>query len=177
MSYEGYVLLISHYKGIDSKYKRDKRERLIGLKTCKMCNIEKPEEQFYKHKQSNLRRVYCKDCYGIKYPGYEIGEYRKIRDSDPEKIAHMRAVQRKYKTNNARLSREYRARNKLKTRARNKTHSLIRAGKLIKKMICECCGTKENIQIHHHDYSDALNISWFCSDCHADWHAEHEDNG
>ena len=56
----------------------------------------------------------------------------------------------------------------LKRRTREATARRIKAGLLIKQP-CEVCGEHNNIQAHHDDYNDAMNVRWLCS-CH---HAEH----
>lgn len=59
----------------------------------------------------------------------------------------------------------------LKRRVREATARRIKVGLLIKQP-CEICGTNNNIQAHHDDYNDPMNVRWLCS-----WHhAEHHKN-
>ncbi len=59
----------------------------------------------------------------------------------------------------------------LKRRTREATARRIKVGLLIKQP-CEVCGTNNNVQAHHDDYNDPMNIRWLCS-----WHhAEHHKN-
>lgn len=44
-----------------------------------------------------------------------------------------------------------------------------RRGKLIPQP-CEKCGTTEEIQMHHEDYSKPLDVKWLCVPCHMDEH-------
>jgi ribosomal protein S27AE len=44
-----------------------------------------------------------------------------------------------------------------------------RAGKLIPQP-CEKCGTSEDLQMHHEDYSKPLDVRWLCAECHQDEH-------
>lgn len=57
----------------------------------------------------------------------------------------------------------------LKRRTREATTRRIKAGILIKGN-CEVCGTNKNIQAHHDDYNDPMNIRWLCSLHHAEHH-------
>ncbi len=56
-----------------------------------------------------------------------------------------------------------------KTRARRKLQDAVRLG-WIQRPLCEGCGTNENVQGHHADYSKPLVVDWLCGICHA---AEH----
>jgi len=53
--------------------------------------------------------------------------------------------------------------------ARKLSHNAIRSGKLIKEP-CEICGTAENIQSHHEDYSKPLDVKWLCRKHHRELH-------
>jgi hypothetical protein len=47
----------------------------------------------------------------------------------------------------------------------------LRDGKLVKGP-CARCGTKNNIQSHHEDYSRKLDVTWLCISCHGIRHQE-----
>jgi DNA-directed RNA polymerase subunit M/transcription elongation factor TFIIS len=47
-------------------------------------------------------------------------------------------------------------------------HKLFNWG--LKKGPCEVCSATEDIQAHHPDYTDPLNIVWLCKRCHAYLH-------
>ena len=55
-----------------------------------------------------------------------------------------------------------------KVGARTKANNALRDGKLTKHP-CEQCGN-ENSQMHHEDYSYALNVQWLCFSCHTRLH-------
>lgn len=55
-----------------------------------------------------------------------------------------------------------------RNRTRMKTRKLIEGG-LIVKTPCEVCGEK-NTQVHHYDYLDPINVSFFCVKHHREWH-------
>lgn len=54
-----------------------------------------------------------------------------------------------------------------RVKARQTVRSAVRSGKLIKQP-CEVCGTTENIQSHHEDYSKPLEVKWLCRKHHKD---------
>lgn len=48
---------------------------------------------------------------------------------------------------------------------RNATNKAIIKGHLTRGL-CEICGTSENIEAHHEDYSDPYNVKWLCNNHH-----------
>jgi len=133
---------------------------------CRDCGVEKEFSEFNKHIADgplevwNLRR--CKDCSHKDY----LRRY-----SDPDKRATQQQASRNWKANNldrhAELAKEYRAKNKEKTKAHNRLNYAIKIGK-IKRLPCEVCGTTERVHGHHVSYEpkDWLNVNWLCKDCH-----------
>lgn len=57
----------------------------------------------------------------------------------------------------------------LKRRTREATHRRISVGLLV-KLPCEVCGINNNVQAHHDDYNDPMNVRWLCSFHHAEHH-------
>lgn len=55
-----------------------------------------------------------------------------------------------------------------KVRVRSKTRSAIRLGQ-ISKGTCEVCGSK-NVEAHHDDYAQPLNVRWLCRIHHREHH-------
>lgn len=83
----------------------------------------------------------------------------------PSENSH-NAYQRKHRRRHGELSDEQ------KMRANCRSHANIakRRGQLIQKP-CEKCGEK-NSQMHHEDYSNHLEVNWFCRSCHLALHQE-----
>lgn len=78
---------------------------------------------------------------------------------------------------NAAYMREYRAQHgqtapsqKLKDAARNKARVYLRLG-YFSRQPCERCGS-DKAQMHHEDYSKALDVNWLCRPCHMQRHKE-----
>lgn len=59
-----------------------------------------------------------------------------------------------------------------RARAYCKLQYAKRRGEIIKSNNCEECGTDENIQGHHKDYSLPYNVNWLCAKCHAKLHRQ-----
>ena len=57
--------------------------------------------------------------------------------------------------------------------ARVELGNATRQGKITKSGKCSVCGSAEEIQGHHEDYSKPLDVVWLCRDCHAKAHAVH----
>ena len=57
----------------------------------------------------------------------------------------------------------------LETSVRDQTYFKIRSGKIVKQP-CEVCGTLENVEAHHDDYSKPDDIRWLCRDHHRELH-------
>lgn len=68
-------------------------------------------------------------------------------------------------------SKEYRVKNRHKTRAKSAVANRIRAGKLGRPKLCSICN-KGNCRIvgHHDDYDKPYQIKWVCDSCHKKIH-------
>lgn len=68
----------------------------------------------------------------------------------------------------------WRLRRAKKLAVRKKVHAAVRSGKLIKPDACERCGIvkekSEQIQAHHPDYNEPLEVCWLCPKCHGGEH-------
>ena len=58
---------------------------------------------------------------------------------------------------------------RLKANCRTHTKVLIKRGKLIPQN-CEVCGSDEDVQAHHEDYSKPKLVKWLCRSHHIDLH-------
>lgn len=135
------------------------------MKTCFKCGVEKPLDEFYKHKEmadGHLNK--CKECTRA--------------DSMRHRIDNLDAV-REYDRRRGRLS-ERIALNIQTTKAMRQkpgygyAHSAvsyaIRTGRIVKKP-CQMCGTEMGIHAHHDDYSKPLDVMWLCTVHHKARHA------
>lgn len=58
-------------------------------------------------------------------------------------------------------------------------HSIVKmalnSGLIKRHVICQTCGAQDReLEAHHHDYSEPLNISWLCIKCHSKWHSDYK---
>jgi len=123
-----------------------KESRRIGRNPICKCGIEK----------ENLNEAYCSKCsHEKKRLLYQS------RKNDPKFIEERRAKSIKRLNDNFQ--------NRLKKNCREATHRRIKSGLLIKGN-CEVCKSSENIQAHHPDYTDPMNVRWLCYLHHAKHH-------
>ena len=61
--------------------------------------------------------------------------------------------------------------NRYKRKAHKIVEYALMRGDLIREP-CERCGTTDNVQAHHDDYSRPLDIMWLCPSHHGDRHSE-----
>jgi hypothetical protein len=139
------------------------------MKTCLTCGLKKEPSEFYKHPKTKDRLCSsCKSCNSA---------YSKKRNlsPSPEKISYdrkrweIRKNSEKYRLQKKIREAEYRARSKPKIKCRTIVIQALKIG-LIRKLPCEICGSSENIQAHHDDYSKPLQIRWFCAFHHRQLH-------
>ncbi len=119
----------------------------METKTCTKCSRELPLSEFSKYKRRNETHYsQCRDC---------KAEYRR-NNKDKLLLAQ-------YERNSNPTSED-----KQKRKAWNALYYAIRKGKMRKPCICEICGSAENTQGHHSDYSRPLDVIWVCQKCHAE---------
>lgn len=141
--------------------------KLVCMKICSCCNLEKQIFDFQVRKASkDGRTASCKSCLKIRDKNRENDERRKQRleyqKTEAGKLAHKKAMD------------SYKLRYPMKYAAHIITRNYIRDGKLFPKSICECCGSTEKIEGHHDDYTKPLDIKWLCEKCHKKWHKENK---
>ena len=158
------------------------------MKTCTKCGIEKPLDEFYKHKgRKDGHASRCKDCckeyehspQGLarrkKWYYSEKGQTTEkiYRQNQDPKIS--RAYTQKYrntkhgKKRSEEYTEKYRTENSEKYRAGVAVMHAVQSGKLVKPSACEQCG-KEHYYIngHHTSYEKKhwLDVIWLCPSCH-----------
>ena len=63
----------------------------------------------------------------------------------------------------------------IKAKARHAVGHAIRDGKIIKQP-CSVCGTLKNIQAHHPDYNEPLEVVWLCRKHHMELHSKYKED-
>lgn len=137
-----------------------------NLKTCFKCGAEKERSEFYRHAQMGDGLLgKCKDCTKIDVRNHrkdnaeEVREYDRTRARSPKRLAERRSRNVAYTIENP----EKRA-------AHNALGNAVRSGRVVKRP-CAFCGSGENLEAHHHDYSKPLDVTWLCAGCHRRFHA------
>ena len=137
----------------------------IAEKVCFKCGEKKPLTEFYKHSAMADGHVNkCKTC-----------NKKDVSKNYRDNIDHYKEYDKERNSNRTETltitSREHRHRNPEKYKARTALNNALRDGKIIKTP-CIKCGSEENIQGHHEDYSKPLEVEWLCFTCHRKDHGQ-----
>lgn len=148
---------------------------MIATKQCRMCGAVKTIEDFYLAANGRID-IRCIECAKSasrrnrdRNKDYYL-QYDRARANDTQRVSarkeyalseHGRAVLRENK-------KKWALKNKGKRDAHVSVGNAIRDGRLVRKE-CEICGNKD-VDAHHDDYSQPLNVRWFCRSCHANHH-------
>jgi ribosomal protein S27AE len=145
------------------------------MKTCKRCLDSFPLDAFYKHtKMKDGRLNYCKNCTKKRVQKYRVANLDKIQFYDRQRGRTEKRISlvRQYQSQNSekvlKAKKDWRRRNKIAVNAHNKVRRAILKG-VLKKQLCLVCGEKE-VQAHHADYSEPLNVVWLCAKHHYELH-------
>lgn len=132
------------------------------MKKCKTCGLILPFDMFHKHKISaDGLRSNCKSCRSINEAHYytDKREHRILCAKQRRQLPEVKEKQNYY-------SKQYAKNNKLKLRARAILNYNVRTGKLSRPTNCQDCGSPNQIEGHHEDYSKPLDVKWLCVFCH-----------
>lgn len=147
------------------------------MKTCNVCNEEKPLSEFYTN--AGMRDGYQNRCKNCTKSASTERALRMSKDAEwrAAEAERHRAKARRYRAEGRanpvplEKRRETLRRHRLKyperARAREAVARAIRTKKLIPKP-CEKCGRKA--QAHHDDYTKPLAVRWLCPAHHAEAH-------
>jgi len=150
------------------------------MKTCTKCGETKHRSRFgtNKNRKGGLQ-CWCKTC-NTKYNREYLAKNRdSIRNHKRIYYANNRASVLKRVHDYRVENREQIARHKQERHLAHPEHKKAqdaiktekRAGRLSVKP-CEMCGSDENIDAHHDDYSKPLDVQWLCRGCHLRLHVK-----
>jgi hypothetical protein len=131
------------------------------MKRCFKCQSVKPLNEFYRHPEmSDGRLNKCKQCAraDVQKNYRKNHSYYAEYDRQRQQRAERRAAKMKYQS-------EYRKANPDKYKAHCAVNNAVRDSRLIKQP-CKHCGSTEDVQGHHFDYSKPLDVVWVCFNCH-----------
>jgi hypothetical protein len=144
------------------------------MKTCKSCEIEKQESDFYTNNNK------CKPCITARVRANRRDnlEYYTNYDKHRAMQPHRVAARHQYQQTDAGKAAVLRAKDKwleinpTKRATHNLVNNAVKSGKLIKPENCEQCACfSQRLHGHHDDYSKPLDVRWLCALCHNAWHA------
>jgi hypothetical protein len=146
------------------------------MKTCRECGINKPMNEYYKHKamaDGHLNK--CKSCVRSRVGNHmkENADYYKKYDKQRANLPHRVEARKAYaKTEQGKIAikrarEKYAAIYPLRRAAHIITGNAIRDG-VLKKQPCLVCG--DNSEAHHPDYSRPLDVVWLCANHHREAH-------
>lgn len=137
------------------------------MKQCFKCGETKDLAAFYRHpRMADGHLGKCKEC--------TKRDVKARYDSEPEKI---RGYERKRFADIGRKARVAEYRRNLRLRHPEKyaawvaVGNAIRDGRLIREP-CQVCGTTEDVEAHHEDYSRPLDVRWLCFKHHREAHGQ-----
>jgi hypothetical protein len=157
------------------------------IKKCSKCKVEKDINEYYRNntKPSGYQDT-CKDCKRAYAKAYiarpEIAEKIRLQHKAyyavPENKLRLntRAKERQKTVEGAEYRREYQRTYRqspeyhLRDRAYHKLRAAVKSGKIYKPDICSICNTRTEIEGHHEDHTQALEVMWVCEKCHFDIH-------
>lgn len=113
------------------------------MKTCKKCDKQLPFSRFRIRTQNGYTfyRSDCKTCENVR-----------IRASRSSRGLF------------------YNQKQGFKVQARHALNQQVRSGKIVKPTTCSKCGVVGDLQGHHSDYSNKLEVTWLCASCHQNEH-------
>ena len=149
------------------------------MKFCKQCGKEKPITEYYIHNamaDGYLNK--CKDCVKTRIGQHReknieyITEYDKKRAMLPHRV---KARKEYLKTENGiqaktKAIKNYRKKFPMIYASHVIFNNAIKNGKINKEYLCSECGSNNQIQGHHDDYTKPLVVRWLCVKCHNLWH-------
>ncbi len=147
-------------------------------KKCFNCKKVKSLNDFYVHKGTKDNHLgKCKEC--VKIYAHNrlvlINTIPELREKEIERCRIKMSKARKQGkigTNKAikrASSIKYSKNNKIKRQAHRIVHRAIESGKLV-RLPCEKCNSSEDIEAHHDNYNEPLNVRWLCPKHHAELH-------
>jgi ribosomal protein S27AE len=125
---------------------------------------------------------FCKDCVrsrtllNLKNKADYYKEYEKKRAMLPHRVEARKEYQKTEsgKAAKKRAITKYHRKYPMTYAAKVIFGNAVRDGKVKKEYLCSNCGSDNQIQGHHDDYTKPLDVRWLCLKCHAEWHKKNE---
>lgn len=167
------------------------------MKRCGKCRETKPTASFHRNRSKHDGyHDWCKPCAKERLRQYKQTEKGQAAVARYETSIKGRKTKRRYSQSGpaieairkyqqsargkaacARSDRRKRLRHPEARNAQDAVYRAVKRGDLPKPATCDDCGSRaimrdgrSGIQAHHNDYSNPLEVSWLCCQCHADVH-------
>lgn len=137
-------------------------------KKCLTCSEIKSIDDFHLIDSGTRYLSYCKKCSNLRI----MKKYYENREEALVKFKK-RYENAEYRAKDIEKSKRYYDKNPLKMKTRAKTRYLVKTGKLT-KLPCKICGDV-NVQAHHDDYNNPLQVTWLCKTHHAEHHRKYKE--
>jgi len=135
------------------------------MKRCTKCGEIRPASGFGKdRRRKDGLQSQCKECFRERKAEYHL----KNGDAVRKKHREYYAKNRERTIERVRL---WRLANPEKIKAEGAVAHAKKMGRLIVEP-CETCGSTENVDAHHDDYTKPLDVRWLCKSCHRRHHAK-----
>jgi len=146
-------------------YKKEKYgvKRKIVIKSCKVCDKAFDVKLSHFKMEDKNRETCSNKCSGI----LQAQKRNQEGENNPNWKGGLSEHKMRYKE-------KQEERYPKKVRARKMVASAKETGKLSEKP-CEKCGSEENLQAHHTDYDQPLNVTWLCQEHHIELHNKEQD--
>jgi hypothetical protein len=144
-------------------YLAHKERAMATHKAWRKANPEKYHAQIKRHRIKHYDECVEYDHkYHEKHRAHRraknLAWYRAHPEWNREKVQAWRATNRELYT--------------LHDAARRKAYAAVKAGKLVRKTVCDVCGLPRKTEFHHPDYSKPLDVWQVCKPCH--WKIENQ---
>lgn len=105
-------------------------------------------------------------------------EYQRLwaRENRDKRLVYERAWNEAHREERRAIGKRARYKDPEKYRAQNTLARGVRAGKVVRGT-CEVCGTPDDVQGHHDDYTKPLDVRWLCRQHHMELHRARTDHG
>lgn len=152
------------------------------MKTCRICKVNKPDEDYYIHPKASCGRdSKCKECAKAIVHAARIrnADYYKAFDraraNNPNRVSARAAYTKTEdgKQAHARARKKYYSLHPERRSANLAVSQAVRDG-VLKKQPCFVCG-ETVVEGHHPDYDKPLAVVWLCVQHHKQLHREHKE--
>ena len=145
------------------------------VKECRDCGKEKDISFFsINRSKDDGKDIYCRECLSARRKAkYWEGRPIKEKNKTEDMAAYMREWHAKHPGYRTRKKAEWLERNKERRLSTHRYKEAKKTGKL-EKLPCIVCGSLE-VEGHHPDYDQPLQVVWLCKDHHREVHKMHRE--